>query len=143
VELEGAVNEIGVRCLPYPKKGSTISDIIACFTKEIQALSSAIAKANKNFLVYCIVGVLKMLQEHAQCSHVGGMKTIMAVCDASIFDKVPKDMAKLSAHIVKKWWSAYVLPYVTETVCFELKVRFLSPSYAAGVLLPFTYDFVM
>jgi hypothetical protein len=57
------MNEIGVRCLSYPKKGSTISAIMAWFTQEIQALSDAIAKANKNFLVYCLVGVLKMLQE--------------------------------------------------------------------------------
>jgi hypothetical protein len=70
VELERAMNDIGVRCLPYSKKGSTIGEITAWFTNEIQALLNAIAKANKNFLVYCLIGVLKMLQEHARCSHV-------------------------------------------------------------------------
>jgi hypothetical protein len=104
------VDEIGARCLPYPKRGSTIGDITMWFTKEIQALPSAIAKANKNFLVYCLVGVLKMLQKHAQCSHVDGLETIMAACDASIFNEVTEDIAKLSAHIVKKWWSSYGLP---------------------------------
>jgi hypothetical protein len=122
-ELEGAVNEIGARCLPYPKRGSTIGDITAWFTKEIQVLPSAIAKANKNFLVYCLVGVLKMLQEHAECSHVDGLETIMATCDASIFDEVPEDIVKLSARIVKKWWPSYGLPYVIETVCIEPEVR--------------------
>jgi seryl-tRNA synthetase len=58
VELDKAVNEIGVRCLPYPGKGSTIGEIIEWFNKEIQALPNSIAKANKNFLVYCLVGVL-------------------------------------------------------------------------------------
>jgi uncharacterized ubiquitin-like protein YukD len=64
MELEHAMNEIGVRCLPYPSKGSTIGAFTAWFTQEIQALPDAIAKANKNFLVYCLIGALKMLQEH-------------------------------------------------------------------------------
>jgi hypothetical protein len=38
IELEGAMNEIGAKCLPYPKKGSTIGNIAAWFAKEIQAL---------------------------------------------------------------------------------------------------------
>jgi hypothetical protein len=33
--LEKAVNEIGLRCLPYPGKSSTISEIIMWFDKEI------------------------------------------------------------------------------------------------------------
>jgi hypothetical protein len=51
VNLENAMNEIGVRCLPYPRKNSRISKVITWFDKEIQALPGAIAKANKNFLV--------------------------------------------------------------------------------------------
>jgi hypothetical protein len=82
------VNKIGTRCLPYPKKGSTIGNIVVWFTKEIRVQPSAIAKANKNFLVYCLIGVLKMLQEHAQCSHVDGLETIMAASNASILDEV-------------------------------------------------------
>jgi hypothetical protein len=34
------------------------------FDEEIKALPNEIAKANKNFLVYCLVGVLKMLHGH-------------------------------------------------------------------------------
>jgi chromosome segregation ATPase len=60
VALEGALNEIGARCLSYPEKGSTIGEVVAWFEQEIRALPDAIAKANKNFLVYCLVGVLKM-----------------------------------------------------------------------------------
>jgi hypothetical protein len=123
VELEGAVNEIDVRCLSYPKKDSTIGEITVWFTKEVQALPCVIAKANKNFLIYCLVSVLKMLQEHAQCSHMDGLETIKAACDASIFDEVPDDTLKLSAHIVKKCWTSYRLPYVIEIVCIELEVR--------------------
>jgi hypothetical protein len=72
------MNDIGVMCLPYPKKGRTIGEITAWFTNEIQALLNAIAKTNKNFLVYYLIGVLKMLQEHARCSHVSGLENIMA-----------------------------------------------------------------
>jgi hypothetical protein len=67
MNLEGALNEIGAWCLSYPRKGSTIGEVIAWFEKEIQALPDVIAKANKNFLVYCLIGVLKMLQGHAEC----------------------------------------------------------------------------
>jgi hypothetical protein len=96
---------------------------VAWFTKEIQALLGVIAKENKNFIVYCLVGVLKMLQEHAQCPHVKGLEPVMAVCIASMFNEVPEDIAKLSARIVKKWWSSYGLPYVIETVHIEPEVR--------------------
>jgi hypothetical protein len=96
---------------------------VAWFTKEIQALLGVIAKENKNFIVYCLVGVLKMLQEHAQCPHVKGLEPVMAVCVASMFNEVPEDIAKLSARIVKKWWSSYGLPYVIETVHIEPEVR--------------------
>jgi hypothetical protein len=67
------MNDIGVRCLPYPRKNSTIRELIAWFETEIKALPQATAKANKNFLVYCIVGVLKMLQGPTQCRQVGGL----------------------------------------------------------------------
>jgi hypothetical protein len=33
--LEGALNEVGMRCLPYPEKGRTIGDVIAWFKKEV------------------------------------------------------------------------------------------------------------
>jgi hypothetical protein len=124
VELEGAMNEIGVRCMLYPEKGSTIGVITAWFTQEIQALLDAIAKANKNFLVYCLIGILKMLQEHTQCSHVARVEGIMSAYDAFIFDNVPADILKISARIVKKWWTSYGLPYVTEVSHFRAEVRF-------------------
>jgi hypothetical protein len=49
VSLESVVNEIGVRCLPYPGKGSTINKIVTWFDNEIKVLLNAIAKANKIF----------------------------------------------------------------------------------------------
>jgi hypothetical protein len=64
-DMEKAVNEIGVWCLSYPPKNSTIGEVITWFDKEIKALHDAIAMANKNFLVYCLIRVLKMLQGHA------------------------------------------------------------------------------
>jgi hypothetical protein len=123
--LEGALNEIGARCLPYLRKGSTISEVIAWFEKEIWALPDVIAKANKNSFVCCLVGVLKMLQGHVKCRHIYGLGAIMNSCDASILDEGPDDIAKLSARIVKRWWSSYGLPDVTVAFRVELEVRVL------------------
>jgi hypothetical protein len=114
VNQEKAVNEIGMRCRPYPGKNSTIGEIVKWFDKEIQALSGAIFKANKNFLCYCLVGVLKMLYENTKCDHVAGLEAIMNSCDASIFDDIPEEIAKLSGCIVKRWWTSHGLPYVTD-----------------------------
>jgi hypothetical protein len=36
-----------------------------------------------NFLVYCLVGVLKMLQGHSECRHVDEPDAIMSSCDGS------------------------------------------------------------
>jgi hypothetical protein len=129
VDFERALNKIGAQCLPYPEKGSTIGDAIALFEKEITALPDAIAQANKNFLVYCLVGVLKMLQGHAKCRHIDGLGIIMTSCDASILDEVPDDIVKLSARIVKRWWSSYGLSYVTKAFRVESEVRLLFPYY--------------
>jgi hypothetical protein len=101
-DLERALNEISMRCLPFPEKGSTIVDAIAWFETEITTLLDAIAQANKNFLVYCLVGVLKMLQGHAKCHHIDGLGVIMNSCDASILDEVMDDIAKLFARIMKR-----------------------------------------
>jgi hypothetical protein len=125
VDLEKAVNDIGVKCISYPEKGSTISEIVVWFTKEIQVLPNMIGKANKNFLAYCLVRVLKILQEHVGCRHVDGLEGIMTVCDASILDEVPEDIAKLLAHIVKRWWSSYGLPYVSKSFHIESEVKLL------------------
>jgi hypothetical protein len=81
--LEKAVNEFGAGCLPYPGKKSTIGSIIGWFDSEIKLLPATIAKANKNFLCYAVVGILRMLY-HNGCDHIEGLQTIMASCDASI-----------------------------------------------------------
>jgi hypothetical protein len=85
-----------------------------------------IAKVNKNFLVYCLIGVFKMLQEHASCCHIDGLAAIMNSRDASILNEVPDDIVKLSTHIVKRWWSSYGLPYVTKAFHVEPEVRLLN-----------------
>jgi hypothetical protein len=122
-DLEKAVNEIGVWCLLYPLKNSTIGEVIMWFEKEIKVLPSTIEKANKNFLVYYLVGVLKMLQGQAQCRHVDRLEAIKNSCDASILDKIPNDIAKLATRIVKMWWTSHGLPYVTNAFRVELEVR--------------------
>jgi hypothetical protein len=79
-------------------------------------------KANKNFLVYCLVGVLKMLDENVECHHHDGLDAIMSSCDASIIDEKPDEIAKLAACIVKRWWTSHGLPYVTDVFRIELEV---------------------
>jgi hypothetical protein len=79
-------------------------------------------KANKNFLVYCLVGVLKMLDENVECHHHGGLDAIMSSCDASIIDEKPDEIAKLAACIVKRWWTSHGLPYVTDVFHVEPEV---------------------
>jgi hypothetical protein len=123
VNSEGALNEIVVHCLPYPGKSSSIREIIAWFDKKIQTLPDAIVKGNKDFLVYCLLGVLKMLQGHAECRHVDGLDAIKSSCDGSILDEKPNDIVKLAARIVKRWWSLHGLLYVTEVFCVEPDVR--------------------
>jgi hypothetical protein len=117
VHLEKAVNEIGMRCLPYPGKKGAISEIVEWFDKEIRALPGVIAKANKNFLCYCLVGVLKMLYENVNCAQLEGLEAIMNSCDAPILDDIPEEIAKLSGRIVKRWWTSHGLPYVTDVFC--------------------------
>jgi hypothetical protein len=60
-----------------------------------------------------------------KCHHIDGLGAIMNSCDASILDEVLDDIAKFSALIVKRWWSLYDLPYVTEACHVEPEVRFL------------------
>jgi hypothetical protein len=132
--LEQSMNDIGARCLPYPEKGSTISEIMMWFTKEIDALPDVITKANKIFLVYCLVGVLKMLQELGQCFHVVGLEAVMGAWDASIFDEVPGYILKISAQIVTKWWSSYGLPCVAEAFRIAPEVRFFFDNVGACLL---------
>jgi hypothetical protein len=105
--MEKVVNEIGVWCLLYPPKNSTIDKVITWFEKEIKALPSTILKANKNFVVYCLIRVLKMLQGHVQCRHVDGLDAMMNSCDASILDEIPTNIVKLATCIVKRWCSSY------------------------------------
>jgi hypothetical protein len=81
--LEGALNEIVTQCLPYLGKGSTISEVVAWFKKEIRMLPDTIVKVNKSFFVYFLIAVLKMLQEHGKCYHIDGLGAIMNSCDAS------------------------------------------------------------
>jgi hypothetical protein len=47
----------------------------------------------------------------------------MSSCDASILDEIPIEIARLSARIVKGWWSSHSFPYVTDVFCIEPDVR--------------------
>jgi hypothetical protein len=64
-----------------------------------------------------------MLRGHVNYHHIDGLGAVVNSCDASILDEVPDDIAKLSTHIVKRWWSSYDLPYVTEAFHIKPIVR--------------------
>jgi hypothetical protein len=89
MNLESVMNEISMRCLPHPRKGSTISEIVEWFDKEVGALLGAIMKANKNFLCYCLGGVIRMMYEHMNCNHLDRLEAIMNSSDASLLDDIP------------------------------------------------------
>jgi hypothetical protein len=120
--LEKAVNKNGVKCLPYQGKNSTIVKVIRWFDKDIQALPTAITKVNKNFLSYCITGVLRMHYEN-DCGHVEQLQTIMNSCGASILGDIPEEIGKLAGRIVSKWWVTHGLPYVMELFHVTPEVR--------------------
>jgi hypothetical protein len=92
--LEKAVSEFGIGCLPYPGKNSPIGNIIGCFDNETKALPANIEKANKNFICYDIVGVLRMLYDNS-CRHIEGLQLIMASCDAFFLSKMQENCASL------------------------------------------------
>jgi hypothetical protein len=119
--LEKAVNKFGVKCLPYQGENSPINEVVGWFDRETQALSTAIVKANKNFVCYCIAGVPRMLYENG-CGHVEGLQTVMTSCDVSILDDIPEETGKLIGRIVKKWWATHGLPYTTELFCITPEV---------------------
>jgi hypothetical protein len=91
INLENVVNEL--------------CEIVEWFDKEVQALPGVITKKNKNFLCYCLAGVLRMMYENASCGHLEGLEAIMNSCDASLLDDIPDEIAKLSGRIVRGWWA--------------------------------------
>jgi hypothetical protein len=125
INLGKAVNEFGVRCIPYPEKNSTIGEVVGWFDKEINVLPAAIAKVNKNFVCYVVAGVLWMLHENG-CGHVEGLQTIMFLCDASMLEDLPDEIAKLTSRLVKKWWVEHGLPHITKRFCITPEVIIFS-----------------
>jgi hypothetical protein len=97
-----------------------------------------IAKANKNFLCYCLVRVLKMLYENVNGDHLEGLEAIMILCDASILDDIPEEIVKLSGCIVKRWWTSHGLPYVTDVFRVIPEVRVVATCCDAWRLLILT-----
>jgi hypothetical protein len=47
----------------------------------------------------------------------------MNCCDASILDDIPKEIAKLSSCIVRRWWTSHGLPYATDVFRVIPEVR--------------------
>jgi hypothetical protein len=76
-------------------------------------LLATIAKANKNFVCYAVVGVLRMLYDNG-CDHIEGLQTIMTSCDASIWEDLLEELSKLIGRLVKKWWTRHDLPHVAD-----------------------------
>jgi hypothetical protein len=105
------------------RKNSTIGEVVEWFDKEIQSLSGAIANVNKNFLCYCIAGILRLLYENANCGHIEGLEAIMNSCYASILDDIPEEIGKLSGCIVRKWWGSHGLLYVIDVFHVIPEVR--------------------
>jgi hypothetical protein len=80
-----------------------------------------------------------MLHGHVQCCHVDGLDVIMSSCDASILDEIPNDIAKLAAHIVKRWWTSHGPPYVTNAFRVEPEMGISIVCYDIWELLVLTF----
>jgi hypothetical protein len=138
--LEKAVNEFGASCLPYPGKGSTISEIIRWFDEEIKVLPTTFVKVNKIFVCYVIVCILWMLYD-SDCEHMEGLQSIMASCDASILEDLPPELTKLMGRIVKKWWSEHGLPDGANHLRKEPKVSISSAlGFSSDVHLTYVFS---
>jgi hypothetical protein len=64
-----------------------------------------------------------MIYEHAKRRHIDGLDAIMSLCNASILDEIPDEIARLAVRIVKRWRASHGLPYVTDAFCIESEVR--------------------
>jgi hypothetical protein len=109
----------------YPRKGSTIGEIIGWLTEEITALPATFAKANNNFVCYAIIGVLQMLYD-SSCELLEGLQSLMAWCIASILEDLPPELSKLTSQIVRKWWAKHGLPKTVSYHGRELEVSISS-----------------
>jgi hypothetical protein len=125
---ENVMNEFGAQCLPYPGKGSTISDIVRWFDEEIKAIPATFAKANRNFAYYAIVGVHQMLQDSG-CEHLSRLQSLASSCDASLLDDLPPELMKLACCLVRKWWVEHGLPEASNCLRREPEVIISSMPY--------------
>jgi hypothetical protein len=103
------VREFGAWCLPFPGRGSAIREIVGWFDKEIKSLPNTFVKANKNFMCYAVVCVLRMLYDSG-CDHMVEVQDLMTSCDATILEDLPPELLKLACRLVKKCWTVRVLP---------------------------------
>jgi DNA repair exonuclease SbcCD ATPase subunit len=60
-ESEGALGELGGRCLEYLEPRNTIGTVTDWFMGEIKALPLTLAEANKNIVCFAVAGILRML----------------------------------------------------------------------------------
>jgi hypothetical protein len=56
------------------------------------------------------------------CEHIEGLQLIMASCEASIPEDLPPELMKLTARIVKRWWSEHGLTDVANRLGKEPEV---------------------
>jgi hypothetical protein len=86
--LEDAMNNFGAQCPHYPRKGSTISDIVRWIDGEVKSLSAMFARAKKIFAFYAIADILRMLQDSG-CEYFSEVHLLASLSDASLLDDHP------------------------------------------------------
>jgi hypothetical protein len=128
-KLESAVREFGAWCLPFPGRGSAIREIVGWFDKEIKSLLNTFVKANKNFMCYAVVCVLRMLYDSG-CDHMAEVQDLMTSCDATILEDLPPELLKLACRLVKKCWTVRVLPSAARRLRKDPEVNYSSTSAA-------------
>jgi hypothetical protein len=102
---------------------------------EVSARSWVSTELDDDRVTYCVI--LDSVPSESNSSSSGKISGSESILPSSLpaqnlhvfveihlMTEVPEDIVKLSARIVKKWWSSYGLPYVIEIVRIEPEVRF-------------------
>jgi hypothetical protein len=102
---------------------------------EVSARSWVSTELDDDRVTYCVIlDSVPSKSNSSSSGKISGSESILpsslpaqnlhVFVEIHLMTEVPEDIVKLSARIVKKWWSSYGLPYVIEIVRIEPEVRF-------------------
>jgi hypothetical protein len=93
--MASSFDEVKVRCLHLPAKGTKVEEMINWVVREVQTMLNTVWQLNVNFAILAIKGVLIMLNNE-RCQEPGHLHRLATSSDASILQDVPDNMRKLA-----------------------------------------------